>query len=164
MADDKQVPSEKQANANDKKSSLPKGYKIKSSNGWLGITIVAVIATAVIFLLGAMVDHAVNLRSERDRTAINTEVIRGGFRHRGFAEDNMANSNLVEVSGVVTNVNGASFTVSGNGTTNTVQTNSDTKYINASKVSVNDTVAVAGTTSNGTYTANKIAIYNTNTQ
>lgn len=60
--------------------------------------------------------------------------------------------------GVVTSVNGSSFTLAGNGSTNDVETNSSTQYQNGSQVKVNDSVVVLGTTNNGKFTASRIFI------
>jgi len=93
----------------------------------------------------------------------------GGFgsvqARRGFAAGglygvgsggNAANQNRLQ--GVVTAVNGSSFTLAGNGTTNTVQTNGSTQYQNGNAVAVNDTVIVFGSVSNSTFTASQVVI------
>jgi hypothetical protein len=53
----------------------------------------------------------------------------GGRRH--FVGWGTISTNQVAISGVVTAVNGQNFTVAGNGTTNNVQTNSNTQYSGA---------------------------------
>jgi hypothetical protein len=83
-----------------------------------------------------------------------------GFGHRGMMDDGIVSTNQSVISGVVTSVSDQSFVIAGNGTTNTIQINSDTKYSGASKVSVNDSVTVAGTTSNGSFTATQVVVRN----
>ena len=68
------------------------------------------------------------------------------------------NDNQSHLHGVVTAVNGSSFTVAGSGSTNEVQTNSSTQYQNGSQVKVNDSVVVVGTISDGKFTASKVLI------
>jgi hypothetical protein len=65
------------------------------------------------------------------------------------------------LSGVVTQVNGDTFTIAGNGTTKTIKTNGDTSYnVTANKVSVNDSVIVKGSKSGDTFTATGVSILN----
>lgn len=64
------------------------------------------------------------------------------------------------LTGVVTAVNSDSIVVAGNGKTTTIKTNSSTVYDNSTKPAVNDTVTVAGTTSDSTTTATEIAVNN----
>lgn len=127
----------------------------------LGIFLVLVI----IGFIASMAGFAHYVRNHRN-SGIVTPNGYGGFMERGFGRHRMMggaiyNSNQVAISGVVTNVNGSSFTLSGNGTTNSVQTNSSTQYSGASKVSVNDSVTVLGNTNNSTFTASQVYINNT---
>lgn len=72
-------------------------------------------------------------------------------------------STVTRLIGVVTQVNGDSFTIAGNGTTKTIKTDSNTVYNTTDKkVNVNDSVIVTGTDSNGTFTATFIRIVNAN--
>jgi len=83
-----------------------------------------------------------------------------GERHQGFMA--MGGKQLADgqnrTSGVVTAVNGSSFTLAGHGSTTEVTTNSSTQYRDGNTVKVNDTVVVSGTTINGTLTATKVVI------
>jgi hypothetical protein len=67
-------------------------------------------------------------------------------------------NNQLRIEGVVTTVNGSSFTVSGHGNSNTVQTDSNTHYQNGSAVKVNDSITVYGTINNGTFMASTVVI------
>jgi hypothetical protein len=67
-------------------------------------------------------------------------------------------NNEIRLQGVVTAVNGTEFTVAGNGSSNTVQTDSTTQYQNGSGVAVNDSVIVYGTINNGMFTAKTVVI------
>jgi len=90
-----------------------------------------------------------------------------GFKHVGPDIRTSVNptdgSTITRLTGVVTQVNGDSFTIAGNGTTKTIKTTTDTNYNTADKkVSVNDSVVVKGTDSNGTFTATSVNIVNAN--
>jgi len=163
MANEKQLNDDKKTNGNNKKMEVLKDYKNNRSGKWLGIVIVAIVVAGGLFIMGAVADHAMNFNRERGQAIMaGGGFLRGGndFGRRP-AMGQTLNTNQVQISGVVTAVNGQSFTVAGNGSTNTVQTNSDTQYVNGSKVSVNDSVMVVGTTNGGTFTAAQVAIYNT---
>jgi hypothetical protein len=67
-------------------------------------------------------------------------------------------SNQSRLEGVVTKVDGGTLTIAGGGATNTVQTSGSTQYTNATAAKVNDTVIVAGTISNSTFTATQIVV------
>lgn len=70
-------------------------------------------------------------------------------------------TNSIISSGVVTSVNGSSFVIAGNGNQTTINTTGDTTYnTTTKKVSVNDSVIVAGTKSNNTITAIDVRIMN----
>ncbi|HKX73425.1 MAG TPA: hypothetical protein VJM32_05395 [Candidatus Saccharimonadales bacterium] len=65
------------------------------------------------------------------------------------------------LSGVVTQVNGDTFTIAGNGTTKTIKTNGSTTYnVTTNKVKVNDSVIVKGSKSGDTFTATGVSILN----
>jgi len=90
-----------------------------------------------------------------------------GFRHIGPEVRTSVNptdgTTITRLTGVVTQVNGDSFTIAGNGTTKTIKTNADTSYNSTDKkVSVNDSVIVTGTDSNGTFTATTVNVVNAN--
>ena len=79
----------------------------------------------------------------------------GGMRGgRQFGSGVQANS----LVGVVTAVNGSGFTVAGDGTTETVNTSSDTRFVGATSVKVNDSVRVLGTVSGSTWTATGVFV------
>jgi len=143
------------------KKEQPKDDKDKSKYPSWGVGMaIAIIAIIVVALAGgALIDHAMNQNRFQIRTVGN-----GGFITRtnfstGFASSGyVSSSNSANISGVVTAVNGTSFTVAGNGATNTVQTNSNTQYVNASKVAVNDSVVISGSINNGTFTASQVVV------
>lgn len=67
-------------------------------------------------------------------------------------------SNQNQTRGVVTAVNGSSFTVAAYGSTTTVQTSSATQYHGGDQVKVNDTVIAYGAGNNGTLNATQVVI------
>ena len=129
-----------------------------SKMGWY---VAIIVAAVIIFLLGMLVDHTVSYR-HNNRLMVSNSVMteRVGFGRSGFFGGSSISSNQVQISGVVTAVNSSSFTIAGNGSNNTVQTNSSTQYFNASKVSVNDSVVVVGTTNNSKFTASRVIVSN----
>jgi len=84
-------------------------------------------------------------------------VMGGGQGHRFRGGAGGLNSQN-RISGVVTAVNGSSFTLAGQGSSTQVQTDSSTQYQGGNQVKVNDSVIAFGTTSNGTFTATEVAI------
>ncbi|HET9721825.1 MAG TPA: DUF5666 domain-containing protein [Candidatus Saccharimonadales bacterium] len=121
---------------------------------WLMPTLIVVIIVlflALIFSWAVMGRHGYARFAPRSGGAHGHKV--GDRRLLG---GNSANQSRLR--GVVTAVNSNSFTLAGGGATNTVQTNGSTQYRNGSQVKVNDSVMVAGTTSNGTFTASVVAI------
>jgi hypothetical protein len=125
--------------------------------------LILVLIVAVVFVAGIFLGHAANLRktvhfSERGFTSIqssgSTTYIRQGFGQ--FSGSNTTNQSRIQ--GVVTNVNGSTFTVAGDGTTNIVQTNSSTQYTGGTTVAINDTIVVLGTINNSTFTASNVDI------
>jgi len=71
---------------------------------------------------------------------------------------NSTQANQQVLSGVVTGVNGTTFTLAGEGNTNSITTNDSTQYTNDTKPAVNDTVTVYGTTNNGVFTAQEVVV------
>lgn len=127
--------------------------------GWLLPVLVFVIVVFLAGLFGGMVAY----HHERQNTVLSPRLgeMRSGIIQRNRTSDGfgMMNSNSQNaVSGVVTNVNGSSFTVAGNGSTQQVSTDSSTQYQSGNQVKVNDTVVVYGTTTNNTLTATQIII------
>ena len=104
---------------------------------------------------------------------LNTTRVQGGFMggpqrsgmmrapygaRGGVRMMNGVTSNEQRLSGVVTTVNGTSYTIAGGGKSNTVQTDGNTRYVNDKKPAVNDSVTVLGTTNNGTFTASEVVV------
>jgi len=84
---------------------------------------------------------------------------------RQHPQDGLTNptdgTQYTRLNGVVTQVSGSSFTIAGNGTTKTITTDGDTDYNTTDKkVTVNDSVVVIGTDSNGTFTAKNVRLLN----
>jgi len=85
------------------------------------------------------------------------------FSNHMYIETNSSSSttNSIISSGVVISVSGSSFVIAGNGNQTTINTTGDTTYNTTNKkVSVNDSVIVAGAKSNGTITATDVRIMN----
>lgn len=130
----------------------------------VGISVVVIVGALLVFMAGVGVERH---HSERLSQTAGLGFVRdlksgpGWDRQAGFGMEHgmtMREDNQNLLRGVVTAVNGDSFTLAGNGATNTVQTTSKTTYSGGDKVSVNDTAAVAGTTNNGTFTATAIRV------
>lgn len=127
--------------------------------------IIAIVGGLVILALGFMIGslsgyHFAARHQPIDTTALNNagpfraHDMRGGF-------NNTDGTTTKRLSGVVTQVNGATFTIAGNGTTKTITTNDSTVFNTGSKkVSVNDSVLVTGTDANGTFTATNVHVQN----
>lgn len=81
-----------------------------------------------------------------------------GIRTHGMFGDSIDATSGTRLHGVVTAVNGSTFTVAGNGATKEVSTNSSTQFSGGDQVKVNDSVLVAGTNNNGTFTATQVVI------
>lgn len=84
------------------------------------------------------------------------------FSNHMYIETNSSSTtNSIISSGVVTSVNGSSFIIAGNSNQTTINTTGDTTYNTTNKkVSVNDSVIVAGAKSNDTITATDVRIMN----
>jgi hypothetical protein len=67
-------------------------------------------------------------------------------------------NNQSRIEGVVTQVNGSTFTIAGHGVTNDVDTNTSTQYSGGSQVRVNDTIVALGTVSGGRFTATHVIL------
>lgn len=128
-------------------------------SGWLLPVMIFVVVISLAGMFGSMVAY----HHERQNTVLSPRLggMRSGIIQRNRTSDGfgMMNSNSQNaVSGVVTNVNGSSFTVAGNGSTQQVSTDGSTQYQSGNQVKVNDTVVVYGTTTNNTLTATQIII------
>jgi hypothetical protein len=135
--------------------------------------VVGALVAVIVLLAGGFIGSIAVNRHRRVEATVMSGVMGNGFesagrmgRDGGMRGNGMRggmNSNQQRLSGVVTALGTDSFTLAGNGITNTVKTNNDTDYNNATKVAVNDSVVAVGTTSNGTFTASAVYIYNTST-
>ncbi|HSW80999.1 MAG TPA: hypothetical protein VLG40_01255 [Candidatus Saccharimonas sp.] len=127
--------------------------------------IVAIIGGLIVLALGFMLGslstfHFVARRPNIDTTALrNVGPFRAHDMRGGF--NGTDGSTVTRLSGVVTQVNGATFTIAGNGTTKTITTNDSTVFNTGSKkVNVNDSVLVTGTDGNSAFTAATVHVQN----
>ncbi len=115
----------------------------------------------IVFAAGMGVAHHRTL-ARQNNIMVGSGLARGfGTRQRGmmFGGGQQVNTdNQSRLNGVVTSVNGNSFTLAGGGTTNTVTTSSSTQYQGGSQVKQNDTVVVLGAISNGSFNATQVVI------
>lgn len=139
------------------KTNTPKSNTVTIHRNWAyGVAGVLII----LFVLMASVGFA--RRHEEFKEAVPL----GGFKtglstrpHHFMMGGGQTNVNTGDrVTGVVTAVDGSSFTLAGFGSTTNVTTNSSTQYQGGNTVKVNDTVAAIGTTSNGILTATQVSI------
>lgn len=70
------------------------------------------------------------------------------------------NTTYTQTRGVVTAVNTDAVTVAGGGKTQTIKTNSSTKYADDMKPKVNDSVVITGTKDGDVLTATQVAVIN----
>ncbi len=117
------------------------------------VLLVAFAVALVVFVVGAAIGHVSDrfgmMRAGVDgRFGVRSQMFTGGVQY----------SNQLQIEGVVSNVNGSTLTVAGNGATNSVVTNGSTQYTGSSQPKVNDTVVATGSLSNGTFTATQITI------
>ncbi len=66
--------------------------------------------------------------------------------------------NQIEITGVVTAINGDKVTLVGGGVSNIITTNSSTQYVNGSSLAVNDSADIIGQYSNNVLTATIVTI------
>jgi hypothetical protein len=127
-----------------------------------------VCGAAVLVLVGLVAGVWMHIDREHNRqNPMISMVGERGIMRMGLENGSSINptdgSTITRLTGVVTQVNGDSFTIAGNGTTKTIKTDSNTSYNTTDKkVSVNDSVIVTGTDSNGTFTATTVSIVNVN--
>jgi hypothetical protein len=131
---------------------------VNINHSWL-YGLVGILILLVVFMAG------VGAANHHNRMVRPSGAMAGGFSkrifggERGFRADGGQLSNVGNSTrGVVTAVNGASFTLAGNGATTNVTTNSSTQYQDGNTVKQNDTVIVFGTTTNNTLTATQVII------
>lgn len=67
-------------------------------------------------------------------------------------------TNQLEITGVVTAVNGNKVTLVGGGVSNVITTNSSTQYINGTSLAVNDSADIIGQYSNNVLTATTVTV------
>ncbi len=124
-------------------------------------TVMTVAAGVIIFVIGFFAGH---IGGSYRMAAFHRAGVRFGFARNygpgmqsgGMPAGITANTN--RITGVVTAVNGQSFSLAGGGATATIQTNGSTQYSGGSSVAVNDTVVVTGTNNNGTWSATRVVI------
>jgi hypothetical protein len=126
---------------------------------------VAIIGGLIVLTLGFMLGSLSAYHLTARRQAIDTTILRNAGPYRAHdmrgGYNSTDGSNVTHLSGVVTQVSGATFTIAGNGTTKTITTTDSTVFNTGSKkVSVNDSVMVTGTDSNGTFTAIDVRVQN----
>lgn len=145
--------------SNDAPSKQPKTEKHKTSK-----TLVAAGVGAAILFLGFGIGWLSNVRMDRrEERSLIAPMGQMMERHHGGGE--LANPTdgtiSTRLTGVVTQVNGDTFTIAGNGATKNITTNSSTVYAPESqKPAVNDSVIVIGKDSNGTFIASSVHILN----
>jgi uncharacterized Zn-binding protein involved in type VI secretion len=122
-----------------------------------------------LLLLGLLALSALAHLLHRAEQQADPNGLFGGYGHQRNDDDRTMmrhtqpplSTGATRVSGVVTAVNGDSFTVAGNGTTKTVTTNGSTVYnTSGNKVAVNDSVTVTGVISGDTFTATRVMVQN----
>jgi hypothetical protein len=117
----------------------------------------AVLLLLVVFMAGVGVANHHRMRNNIGLAGGYAARFAGPGHRKMMAGDFRTNSGD-RTSGVVTAVNGSSFTLAGHGATTNVVTNSSTQYRGGNTVKQNDSVLVFGTTSGGTLTATQIVI------
>ena len=140
-----------------KETGTTQPVRIHNNSGYK----IAAVAIALILLFGVFVAGALAGRFSGQRGFAGSEFLRSDTKSlmmgREFGSRNLLSS-TDRITGVVTAVNGSSFTVAGHGATNTVSTDSSTQYQGGDSVKVNDSVMAFGSTSNNTFTATQVAI------
>ena len=124
--------------------------------------IIVLILLFIVFMFGMAAGRVSrNFYVERSRNFNNMRGLNGfGWQSNStfMSTPPSSMSNQLEITGVVTEINGDKVTVVGGGTSNIVTTNSSTQYIGASSLAVNDTVSIVGQYNNNTLTATSITI------
>lgn len=146
----------KEANQ-EKQTSVSTSHNYFSGNNTpLLITIAVLLALTLLggaFALG----HQTNYSPHRPGLRMSGGMT-GGMPEFGERRAGDALNSSTRLVGVVTQVNGSTFTVASNGATKDVQTNSSTQYQNGSAVKQNDSVVVFGSTNNNQFTADQVII------
>ncbi len=129
----------------------------------LQFMLVAALVLMIVFAIGALAGHAASRLQSQRIGGYNSSGPGGGMMRgynangSGFGMGNQS-SNLVRLKGVVTSVNGSTIVIAGDGTTNSITTNTSTQYTGGSQAATNDTIIVFGTTNNGVFTAARVII------
>lgn len=126
------------------------------------VALIGIVAVVLAFVAGAGVMRSHYDREDTTRPMGVGGFVMGGPGHASFGGEgrrlNSSDDNTNRLSGVVTAVNGTTFTIGGHGATNSVVTNSTTQFTGGDKVAVNDSVLVSGVVANGTFTATRVII------
>lgn len=147
----------RQVDAPTEKETAPSNHYTTFSNGrgWL-YGLAGLVILVIVFIAGAAVGNHRNIArgvfyGNQGAGVIGPRRAMGGLGRGLYSTQN-------RISGVVTSVNGSTFTVAGNGSTTTVTTSSSTQYQGGNSVMQNDSVLVYGTLSNNTFNAAQIVI------
>lgn len=133
------------------------------NHSWL-YGVIGVLIIVLVLLVGMGIGNHHRRQDMMGGQTRGVNIIQGpGLERHGAADQNLGstvnvNSGQTRVSGVVTAVNGSSFTLAGSGATVKVTTNGSTRYQDGNQVKQNDTVMVFGNETNGTITATRIRI------
>jgi hypothetical protein len=133
---------------------------VAPGRNWTNILLGIVIVLLVLVIAGGMHRHH-SMPDRGFQTRTFGPVGMGGGEH-GFSVRTGGGAGIADsqahLMGVVTAVNGDTFTVAGSGSTTDVKTSSSTQYRNGSAVKVNDSVLVAGSISGGTFQASEVVV------
>ena len=159
----------------DKLVDAPKTAKIVETEGEVVVapthkvsSLLLIIVAILLFFTVAVGAGSTLMLMQSNQMPHRGDMITYGQRNKPFSnhmfiETSSSNSttNSIISSGVVISVSGSSFVIAGNGNQTTINTTGDTTYNTTNKkVSVNDSVIVAGAKSNGTITATDVRIMN----
>lgn len=139
----------------EEKPTQVKSYNWHSHHGVAAAVVIVIVG--LILLAGAFAAGA-HARRWDSRPALMGQKRVIGARGFGSRFGGGTFNTTDQVSGVVTAVNGSTFTVASNGATKDVITNSSTQYEGGDSVKVNDSVLVQGSTSNNQFTADTVVI------
>lgn len=148
------------ANETETKPQSSSSRYFKPEHGWLYGLLVLIVGV-LIFIAGMAVANHHNYRTGFFGGGYNVGMFgrHGGMMGLRSGLDGTTTINgQTRIKGVVTSVNGSSFTIAGNGSTTNVTTSSSTQYQGGNQVKQNDTVTVFGTTSNNTLSATEVVI------
>jgi len=121
----------------------------------LPIALILVILMTIAFWAG---NHHREVVRDDSLGGFKVNTMMGGHSEMGLHRTGGFLDSSNRAAGVVTEVNGSTFTLAGSGATKQVQTSSSTTYTGGDQVKVNDSVAVIGTTDNNVLKADRIII------